>query len=89
MSISTYPYGTTQYGEKVDLFRLKNQRGTVVEIINYGATIKSILTHDRKGDLSDIVLGFDSILGYESSKNPYFGATCGRYANRLKMDPLS
>ena len=37
-----------------------------------------------KGDLSDIVLGFDTILGYESSENPYFGATCGRYANRLK-----
>ena len=84
MSISTHPYGTTQYGEKVDLFRLENQRGTVVEIINYGATIKSILTHDREGTLSDIVLGFDTILGYESSENPYFGATCGRYANRLK-----
>ena len=49
MSITTHPYGTTQYGEKVDLFRLENQRGTVVEIINYGATIKSILTHDQKG----------------------------------------
>ena len=70
MSISTHPYGTTQYGEKVDLFRLENQQGTVVEIINYGATITSILTHDREGTLSDIVLGFDSILGYESSKIP-------------------
>ena len=84
MSITTHPYGTTQNGQKVDLFRLENKRGTVVEIINYGATITSILTHDRGGALSDIVLGFDSITGYESSENPYFGATCGRYANRIK-----
>ncbi|HBO87499.1 MAG: aldose epimerase family protein [Pontiellaceae bacterium] len=84
MSITTHPYGNTLYGKKVDLFRLENERGTVVEIINYGATITSILTHDRDGTLSDIVLGFDTITGYESSNNPYFGATCGRYANRLR-----
>ena len=84
MSITIHPYGTTRCGEKVDLFRLENQLGTVVEIINYGATITSILTHDREGTLSDIVLGFDTIHGYESCENPYFGATCGRYANRIK-----
>ncbi|MAW39747.1 MAG: galactose-1-epimerase [Kiritimatiellaceae bacterium] len=84
MSITTHSYGTTKHGEKVDLFRLENKRGTLVEIINYGATITSILTHDREGTLSDIVLGFDDIAGYESADNPYFGATCGRFANRLK-----
>ena len=31
------------------IFSIKNQQGTVVEIINYGATITSILTHDREG----------------------------------------
>ena len=29
-------------------------------------------------------LRFDTISNYERSENPYFGATCGRYANRLK-----
>jgi aldose 1-epimerase len=84
MSITTHPYGTTQHGEKVDLFRLENNKGTRVEIINYGATITSIFSHDREGALTDIVLGFDDITGYESADNPYFGATCGRFANRLK-----
>ena len=82
MLLTMKPYGTTQHGEQVDLFRFENTHGIIVEIINYGGTITSIQTPDRNGTFEDIVLGFDTLQGYESNDNPYFGATCGRFANR-------
>ncbi|XP_065201850.1 galactose mutarotase-like [Planococcus citri] len=54
-----------------------------LQVISYGATITSIKTKDKNGKLDDIVLGFDDIRGYKSDLNPYFGATVGRYANRI------
>ena len=36
----------------------------------------------RLEDGTDVVLGFDTLSGYESKDNPYFGATVGRVANR-------
>ena len=36
----------------------------------------------RLDDGTDVVLGFDTMSGYESKQNPYFGATVGRVANR-------
>ena len=38
---------------------------------------------DKAGKLADIVLGFDNLDGYVK-KSPYFGATVGRVANRIK-----
>lgn len=38
---------------------------------------------DRDGQIGDVVLGFDRLADYESSDNPYFGATVGRVCNRI------
>ena len=84
MKISKYPFGSNKDGDKITLFKMINNNGYEVHIINYGATITSIFAPDYKNNLNDIVLGFDKIAGYESVNNPYFGATCGRYANRIK-----
>src|SRR5688572_8151209 len=64
-------------------YRLTNINGIVVKIINYGATVTQILVPDKKGELGDVVLGFDSLSGYLQSNNPYFGCVVGRYANRI------
>lgn len=55
-----------------------------VNIIDYGATIVSILFKDKTGAERDLVLGFDDLDGYQSKRlrNPYFGATIGRFGNR-------
>jgi aldose 1-epimerase len=55
-----------------------------IKIISYGATIVSVEVPDREGRLADVVLGFDDMAGYQSAQNPYFGACCGRYANRIR-----
>jgi aldose 1-epimerase len=69
-------------GKPTALYTLKNSRGMVVQITNFGAKVVSIYVPDRKGIFADIVLGFESIEEYIKG-NPYFGATCGRYANRI------
>ncbi|XP_073980236.1 galactose mutarotase-like isoform X2 [Rhodnius prolixus] len=67
---------------QIDQYTLSNGFMSV-DIINYGSTITSIKLPDNYGTLSDIVLGFDDIDGYMSDKNPYFGCTVGRVANRI------
>jgi aldose 1-epimerase len=83
MSITSESFGQTRDGEAVTAFILKNINGVKVKVMTCGATIVSIETPDKKGDMADIALGFDDVAGYQSDDNPYFGATCGRYANRI------
>lgn len=52
-------------------------------MISYGAIITTIKVPDRDGNLSDVVLGFDDMKGYQQKGNPYFGALVGRVANRI------
>ena len=71
-------------GKETDLFRLVNSSGTTIELTNYGARVVSIWTKDKKGNFDDIVLGCSSIDEYVEIKERYFGATIGRYGNRIK-----
>ena len=68
--------------QAVDLYTLTNRHGLEVRIMTYGAAIVSLKTPDRAGRLADIVLGFDSLDPYLAGV-PYFGASVGRYANRI------
>ncbi|QBG48763.1 galactose mutarotase [Verrucomicrobia bacterium S94] len=82
MTITTAHFGTTREGQEVTAFTLEH--GSVkARIMNYGATILSIECPDRDGNPADVVCGFDSLGEYQSDINPYFGACCGRYANRI------
>jgi aldose 1-epimerase len=72
----------TYKGKPTSLYTLKNRDGMVVQITNFGAKIVSIYVPDRNGNFSDIVLGYESIEEYIKG-NPYFGAICGRCANRI------
>ncbi len=74
-------WGTTD-GKQVYLFTLTNKNGAQVKISNYGGTITSWIMPDKNGKASSVVLGFDSLSGY-LAKPPYFGATVGRYGNRI------
>ncbi len=66
----------------VNLITLTNNNGIIVQLTNYGCKIVSIYSPDKHQQLSDIVLGYDTINDYLNG-NPYFGALCGRYANRI------
>jgi len=70
-------------GKNTSLFILTNKNGAELTISNYGARIVSLMVPDRNGDLVDIVTGHNSIDEYLESEEPYFGAVCGRTANRI------
>lgn len=82
VSIKKSSYGTTTNSENVDKFILSNKGGVEVEIITYGGRITSLKTVDNKGNLENVVLGFEDLEQYEKP-NPYFGALVGRYGNRI------
>ncbi len=82
MSIKSQSFGKTKSGEKVTLFTLTNRNGMKVSLTNYGANIVSIIVPDKKGDFSDVVLGYDDIAGYEVN-GPGYGSFIGRHANRI------
>jgi aldose 1-epimerase len=70
-------------GKTVDFFILNNKKGMEVSIINYGAKIVSILVPDKNGEKIDVVLGKSTLDDYLNDQEPYFGAVCGRVANRI------
>ena len=61
----------------------------IVKFLNYGCIITNILVKIKTGDVKDIVLGFDDLKGYKSKDNAYFGAVCGRVANRIREGKFS
>ena len=67
----------------VDLYILNNKNGLEMSVINYGAKIVTMHVPDRNGKLIDIVTGHNNIDEYLLSQEPYFGAVCGRVANRI------
>jgi len=77
------PFGKTASGEPVEIFTLTNQTGMTVRCMTRGATIVDLMVPDRNGKIGNVVLGFDDVAGYESSRNQYFGCTAGRVANRI------
>ena len=76
-------YGKMPDGKTVDIFTLFNNTGMIVKIMNYGATITSIIVPDRNDKLDDVVLGYDKLEDYIKNKL-YFGAIVGRHANRIE-----
>ena len=82
MTVARKAFGEMPDGEKVSLFVLTNANGLQVSLLDYGATVKEILTPDRNGKFANVSLGFSKLSDYRE-KSPYFGCIAGRYANRI------
>ncbi|CAI5962022.1 unnamed protein product [Closterium sp. NIES-64] len=67
---------------EVRLFKLQ-RGGLTATITNLGATVTSLTVPDARGQLRDIVLGFDTAQPYQDGTSPYFGCVVGRVANRI------
>ena len=78
-------FGTTGGNEDVDRYSFGNGHGFEVQMITFGATVQKIWAPDSRGRRADVVLGFKTLEEYEVVPGrPYFGATIGRYGNRIK-----
>lgn len=73
----------TIFQKNTHLFVLRNTNGAYLALTDYGARVVSILIPDKYGNLTDVALGYNNIDSYLNSAEPYFGATIGRYANRI------
>ncbi len=77
-------------GAQTALYTLTNDNGMEVCITNFGGRVVSIMVPDRNGDFKDVVLGFDNVADYFPENHlTDFGASVGRYANRINNSRFS
>ena len=82
MAEESRSFGYTSRGEAVRAYTLENSNGMRAVMIDYGAALQALWVPNRQGGLTDVVLGFDDMAGYEG-QDAYLGATIGRMANRV------
>ena len=74
-------FGETESGRTVHLFRLTNDRGLSVELIEFGATIKSLHVPDQHGTTKNVVAGAEALDSY--LRGFPAASVIGRFANRI------
>lgn len=82
MSVAEASFGDSAAGP-ARLFSLAGDDGFRLDVSDHGARIVSVWARDRDGALADVALGFDAAAPYEAAGR-WYGATCGRVANRIK-----
>ncbi|GEM46775.1 aldose epimerase family protein [Deinococcus cellulosilyticus] len=83
-SVHREPWGHLPSGEEVSLYTLRNASGLTAQISEFGAVLVSLRTPDRQGKFEDVVLGHHSLEPYlDRSTAQFFGATIGRFGNRI------
>ncbi|HXK61956.1 MAG TPA: galactose-1-epimerase, partial [Acidobacteriota bacterium] len=68
--------------KEVKRYTLRNAKGMVVKLMNYGATITELHVADRAGDFANVVLGSDTFDAYAKG-HPAAAAVIGCFANRI------
>lgn len=76
-------FGEMPDGREVRVFTLTNKNGLVAKVTEYGAILVSMEIPDRSGKIADISHGYDTLAGWLTN-TAYFGATVGRFGNRIK-----
>ena len=76
-------FGKNSRGQESTLYTFENKNGMVMAVSDFGATLVSLLVPDGKGNLVDVVLGYDEPARYEGPSGTFFGSTVGRNANRI------
>ena len=75
-------FGTLPDGRGVERVVLRGAEGFEARIITFGAALQALIAPNARGACDDVVLGYDDLAGYLAERR-FFGATVGRYANRI------
>ena len=75
-------FGNLEDGTPVHCWTISEKDGVEAEVLDYGATIRTLVVPDQSGNPVDVVLGYDNLEGYLSNRG-YLGATIGRFGNRI------
>jgi aldose 1-epimerase len=76
------PFGKLDDGTVIEKVTLTNGNGMSVTTMTLGAAVQALAVPDREGKSADIVLGYDTPAEYLADPQ-YFGASVGRFANRI------
>lgn len=76
-------FGKMPNGGEVKLFTLTNKNGLTARVTEYGAILVSMEVPDKAGKFADLTHGYDTLEGWLTNTS-YFGATVGRFGNRIK-----
>lgn len=87
MTAAVRPFGTLKSGQEVFEITLKNE-SLSCQILTYGATLRALSVPNRGGEMTDVVLGYDTLEEYVT-RDGYLGATVGRCANRIAKGKFS
>lgn len=79
----TVAFSDTLDGKSTSFYIIKNKNNVSAVFTNYGGRIASLFVPDRKDTMRDVVVGFKTAQEFKNSTEPYFGATIGRYGNRI------
>ncbi len=88
MDVKKVVYGTLESGESIDEYICTNENGVVMKLITYGAIMNSLELLDRDGNKSNVVLTCPDLNGFLACQS-YFGATVGRFCNRIAKGKFS
>ena len=75
-------FGALPDGRPVERVTLRAANGFEARIMTFGAALQALMVPDKDGRCDDVVLGHDELEGYLRHRR-FFGATVGRYANRI------
>ena len=81
--IAFHDFNRSIKGKNTELYILQNKNGIEAAFSNYGQRLVSLMVPDKNGKMEDIVLGYSSLDQYQEGNGGYFGATIGRYGNRI------
>ncbi len=75
-------YGKLDDDTEVKIFTFSNKNGMIAKVTEYGAILTSLEVPDKDGTVKDVTHGYDNLAGWLTNSS-YFGATVGRYGNRI------
>lgn len=76
-------------GKQIQLYSIQNANGLVCQFTDYGARVVSLWVPDKNGNWNDVVVGYGSAQDFVEKPETYFGATIGRYGNRIGASTFS
>lgn len=85
--ITKRQFGTTADGKKVTAYTLHDGESSMT-VLDLGGIVQQILVPDRNGKLTDVILGYRDVAGYENNGG-YLGALIGRFGNRIGEGKLT
>ena len=82
MSVTVREFGKIKDGREARLYTISNANGMKAEVTDYGATLVSLFVPNDKGEVKDVILGYEDAAGYENGES-FLGGTIGPNSNRI------